>query len=379
MAFGKKKEKKPTYYRLDEILKYKAIYRMIIGERSNGKSFAVLEYAIRKYWEDGGQLAVIRRWQDDFRGKRGEVMFDGLAAAGKISEITDGAWETVYYWSGRWYLAKYKDVEGKDGETERKLVKAEKPFAYAFALSAQEHDKSTSYPMIKRVFFDEFLTRGQYLADEFVLFMNVLSTIIRDRDDVEIFMAANTVSQYAPYFDEMGLKNIKEMKPGSIELYEYGDSGLSVAVEFSDTSHDRKKPSDKYFAFDNPRLSMITGKNGIWEIALYPHAPCKWRNKDVVFSYFIDFDHELLQGDVISVDGRVFTFIHRKTTPIQKPDADLIYSQQYDPRPNWHRNLRRGKQPVDIKIGRFFSDEKVYYQDNGVGETIRAYLDWCNT
>ena len=53
------------YYSLKKILSHKATYNMIIGERSNGKTFAVHEHALKKFWKDGSQLAVIRRWQDD--------------------------------------------------------------------------------------------------------------------------------------------------------------------------------------------------------------------------------------------------------------------------------------------------------------------------
>ena len=61
------------------------------------------------------------------------------------------------------------------------------PFCYAFALSELEHDKSTAYPNVTTVLFDEFLSRKSYLPDEFVLFMNTLSTIIRERDNVKIY------------------------------------------------------------------------------------------------------------------------------------------------------------------------------------------------
>ena len=64
------------------------------------------------------------------------------------------------------------------------------------------------------------------------MFANVLSTIIRHRNDVKIFMLANTVNKYCPYFKEMGLKHITEMKQGSIDIYTYGSSDLRVAVEY---------------------------------------------------------------------------------------------------------------------------------------------------
>ena len=74
--------------------------------------------------------------------------------------------------------------------------------------------------------------------------MNVVSTIVRQRNDVKIFMAGNTVNQYCPYFTEMGLTHIKEMDKGAIEVYKYGDSKLRVAVEYADSISTKGKPSD---------------------------------------------------------------------------------------------------------------------------------------
>ena len=69
-------EKKTKYYRLDNILKKEAQYNIIFGERSNGKTFAVLEHGLKLFAETGKQLAIIRRWKEDFRGKRGQSIFD---------------------------------------------------------------------------------------------------------------------------------------------------------------------------------------------------------------------------------------------------------------------------------------------------------------
>ena len=188
-----------------------------------------------------------------------------------------------------------------------------------------EHDKSTAYPKIRNILFDEFLSRTMYLTDEFVLLMNVFSTIIRQRTDVKIFMLGNTVNKYCPYFREMGLTNIKSMKPGQIDVYKYGDSGLQVAVEY--TAETKSKESNVYFAFNNPRLQMITG--GKWEIDIYPHSPCKFREKDIKFSYFIDFSDSLLQCDIVYKEGKYFTFIHPKTTPIKNKEKQLIYTTDF--------------------------------------------------
>lgn len=359
---------KKRYYSLDAILTKEAHYNMIIGERSNGKTYASLRYALANYVETGEQFAIIRRWQDDFRGKRSAVMFEAISANGEVEKLTGGKWTGIYYYAGRWYLCRF------DEKGER--VQDEKPFCYAFALSQMEHDKSTSYPEITIVIFDEFMTRGAYLPDEFVIFMNVLSTIIRDRNNVKIFMLGNTVNKYCPYFQEMGLTHIKEMKQGEIDVYTYGESGLKVAVEFSD-SPQKYKESDLYFAFDNPKLNMITGRGSVWEIAVYPHKPFEIQPKDIVFTFFIIFNGETLQCEVITKDSNNIIFIHRKTTPLKQPDTDLIYSPDYDPRPNWRRKINTAFTPLEKRISELFAMDKIFYQDNEVGEIVRNYLIWC--
>jgi hypothetical protein len=357
---------KQKFYSLKNILSKDAQYNIIFGERSNGKTYSVLKYGLEKFCKTGEQTAIVRRWSEDFKGKRGSTMYQALVNNNEIEKLTEGKWTDVYYYSGRWYLCKYNEKE------ERTVL--EKPIAYAFALGSMEHDKSTSYPEINTILFDEFLTRTMYLPDEFVLFMNVLSTIIRHRKNVKIFMLGNTVNKYCPYFNEMGLRHIKDMKVGDIDIYSYGDSDLKVAVEYCKPNKQGKE-SDTYFAFDNPKLNMITG--GAWEVNIYPHCPIKYAPKDIKFTYFIIFDGEILQCEVIMKDNNNFTFIHRKTSPIKDIEKDLIYSTEYSSLPNWKRKINRPVTDIEKKIAMYFAKDKVFYQDNDVGEIVRNYLMWC--
>lgn len=358
------------FYSLKNILNKQAQYNVIFGERSNGKTFAVLELGLKKYLKDGSQLGLIRRWEEDFKGKRANTLYDGLIKEDRIRKLTQGEWTGISYYSGRWYLSRWDDDLNK-------TVKSEDPIAYAFALTGMEHDKSTSYPRIKTIMFDEFLTRKLYLPDEFVTFMNVVSTIVRHRDDISIFMLGNTVNQYSPYFTEMGLKHVKKMKQGDIDIYTYGESGLRVAVEYADSPSKKGKPSDLYFAFDNPKLHMITG--GVWEIAIYPHCPCKFTNKEIVYIYFIQFESDLLQCEIVQHEDLFFTYIHRKTTPLRDDTKDLIFNPVHSPRPNHKRKITKPVTLLDKKITEFYINDKVFYQDNEIGEVVRNYLNWCKT
>lgn len=187
-------------------------------------------------------------------------------------------------------------------------------------------------------------------------------------------MLGNTVNKYCPYFKEMGLTHIKEMKPGDIDLYRYGDTDLLVAVEYT-LSNKAGKESDLYFAFDNPKLSMITG--GSWEIDIYPHCPVKYKPKDVLFTFFIEFAGDLLQCEVIQYNDMGFIFIHKKTTPLQDPEKDLIFSPDFSARPNYRRKITIPTDNITVKIAEYFKKDKIFYSDNEIGEIVRNYLIWC--
>lgn len=359
------------FYSLKKIKSLKCHYNIIFGKRSNGKTYSVLEEAVKKYVKYGEQTAYLRRYREDFIGKRGQNLFASIAANDVISQLTDGKWTTVKYNASQWFFAK------PDEKNPDKLISASEPFCYGFSLSSMEHDKSVSYPKITTIIFDEFISRIGYLNNEFVTFMNCLSTIIRQRNNVTIYMLGNTVNKYCPYFKEMGLGHIEEMEPGKIDVYTYGESGLKVAVERTINHNIEGRKSEVYFAFDNPSLNMITG--GAWELDLYPHCPRDFHDEDINYKFFLKFNDQILQGEFVCLDDCNFIYFHRKTGDIRHPERDLVFSDEYDPRPNHVRNIRRSSLKVCKRIGIFFRDEKVFYQDNDVGEVVRNYLQFCKT
>ena len=313
------------YYTLDRIKELKCQYNLIFGKRSNGKTYAVLLEGLKNYIHKGKQMAYLRRYREDFVGKRGQVLFNALVANNEVSRLTEGKWDTIKYMSSQWFLAK------KDPKNDGKLITDSVPFCYGFSLGQMEHDKSTAYPDVTTVVFDEFISRIGYIPNEFVLFMNVLSTIIRQRNDVTIYMLGNTVNKYCPYFAEMGLGHIEEMEPGKIDVYGYGDSKLKVAVEYTMNHNVEGRKSDVYFAFNNPNLQMITG--GAWELDIHPHLPREYNDENIVYKFFVVFNDQIIQCEVLEFDDCSFIYCHRKTTPIKKPENDLIFSDEYDPRP----------------------------------------------
>ena len=356
------------YYSLDRIKKKNAVYNIIIGERSNGKTYAVLMEGLKTYLKTGGQIAYIRRWKEDITGKRASMIWNAINENGEVAKLTNGEYEGVHYYNGKFYLCKYKNNKAVYNENDC--------IGYVFALSDTEHNKSISYPRVEIILFDEFTTKHLYLHDEFVLFMNTISTIVRQRTNVKIYMCGNTVDKYCPYFQEMGLKHVQKMEQGTIDVYRYGDSKLTVAVEYCASTKSKKK-NNFYFAFDNPKLEMITG--GAWELNMYPHLPVKYKPKDVKFIYFIIFNDNIYQCEIVQKDNITFTYIHVKTTPIKDEDNDLIYTLEYVPKMNYNRNIFKPINKLQERVLWYFKTDRVYYQNNEVGDAINNYLKICKS
>lgn len=362
--------KKPRYYDVSHLLKDypNAHYYVVFGERSNGKTYSAIDYALRQYFKYGEQFAYVRRFGEDIRPKNIGTLMAGHVENGRITELSGGRFSLVNYTSNKFFACNF------DEET-RKIEMDINPMGFTFDLNSMEHHKGTSYPKITTIIFDEFLSRQGYLPNEFVLFMNTLSTIIRDRSNVRIFMLGNTVNKFCPYFAEMGLKHIKEQKPGTVEIYNYAQTGLSVAVEYCDPMSNRGgKSSDIYFAFDNPQLQMIT--TGAWEIAIYPHLNVRYKPKDIIFQFFISFDDAILHCEMISTEYSYFMFVHPKTTPIKDEDNDIIYTNRPNERWNYRVGIENQRDKLSLEIRKLIRENKVFYSDNETGEILRNYLLW---
>ena len=363
--------KRFNFYSADHLLMDfpDAQYYMIYGERSNGKTYDSLLRGLRNYAKTGEQFAYLRRWGEDIRTKNLSNLFSGHIENGVLKTLFTDKWNQIYYRSGKFFLEKRED----DGT----VTRDENPVGYAFDLNGMEHYKSTSFPRVTLIIFDEFLSRNGYLPNEFTLFQNSLSTIIRHRDNVKIFMLGNTVNQSCPYFNEMGLTHIKKQKQGTVDLYTY-PNGAKVVVEYAESSYKRGgKASDVYFAFDDPEINMIT--TGIWEMNIYPHLNVRYRPKDVVANFFIDFEGDLLHGEVVSLDTGPFIFLHRKTTPIKDESKDIVYTTYADERWNYRMCLTKQSDDLSCFILKCLRENKIFYSTNEIGECMRNYVMWSDS
>ena len=354
------------FYNIEPLWETGSPYCIAYGGRTNGKTFTTLKLLTKLYFEEDIQFVYLRRYDDDIKPKRVSKIFNDMTDNRIIQKYSGGKYTHVIPFNGALYPAYYD-------ETFDKYIKAPEPMGFTMALNTQHHDKSNPMPKVKVLVFEEFMERT-YLEDEFTLFANVISTVARNKKGFRVIMLANTITKYCPYFKEMGLFHAKQQKMGTIETYKYGDSRLSVSVEYTQQLSKSKQEASYLFAFDNPKLRMIT--DGVWELGIYPRLPFKYNRKYIKYKFYIEFDDEKFQCEILKHEKDKLLYIHRKTTPF-KSDKDLIFSLKQEPSKYRKMNILIPSDKVTKTLARFFIEDNVYYQDNEVGNTVANYIEWC--
>lgn len=361
-------------------------HELIYGERSNGKTFQALAWSFYDCAMNGWNMSYIRATKEGFKGKNGRALFEDLSTAGVIEFVTGGEYSGVQYYAQAWYLTK-KVVDDKTGAIH--IVRDDtQPFCWAIALSTWQTDKGFTLPNCYIHIFDEFVRKGAADPEEFDAFEQVKSTLVRQGATDRIIMLGNTVNKFSVYFRNMRLsKVVKDMEAGDMRIVinKSNEPGIvpdaGFLLYYSDEGLKTPKKSNLFFNYGSGKTNkMIT--QGSWDMADYPHIgkDKRYASSEVVFTFYIRWDEEILACDVVQRETCAYIAIHRKTGGIKHPDEDLVYDPDiYSIQPNWRRNLLRDfdEAKFESRMLDFFRRDLVYYQDNEVGDMVRAYLDWC--
>lgn len=284
------------YYDCSKILAENSIYNIVIGQRSNGKTYGFIEEALGEYCENGYPSVYIRRYDESITSanifKLCTPHIDSLAI------MSNGRWNNFEY-KNRCFFPTRLDSNGK-------VEERGEPFLYCVGMNSWEHKKGQDRGFVRYIIFDEFLTRDTYLNDEYAKFMNLLSSFIRDRVGTTIVMLGNTVNKFCPYFSKFKI-DMKKIKQGFIYNYRYGDTTMSL--EYCKPSTNTSKVNKAYFDFDEKQLDMI--KSGYWEICSYPRFYNGKRDDcEELGHIYIHFSTHVLRWDLlIDDDKNVISFI----------------------------------------------------------------------
>ena len=268
------------FYSLDKLLGIApdSDFYLIIGQRGNGKTVSCLKYCLDKYKADKTRFCYIRRWDEDIKAFRSELLFTGYMD--QYVKKLFGEDFKIQYYRHKYYL-----VNGNGTKVDC--------IGYVLSLSAAGHTKSVAYENVGTIIMDEFIQMSgeRQLQDELLKFDNTLSTIIRGdnvKNNIKVFLCANTVSKFSPYFIRFGIE-INKVNQGdiitkNIPIDDDSKTVLKVALEYCAFNKEVSEDINKYTNSD-----MI--RKGLWEIPKtdsIPAAPNEIAKEKLLFSVYED-------------------------------------------------------------------------------------------
>ena len=192
------------FYNYDRVISYNAFLNFLIGERGVGKTFGASEFVTRQFIKKGHEFVYIRRYKTDLeKGKK--KFFKALINEGKFENHK-------------------LEVKGDTFLIDEKIA------GYSITLSTAHQIKSSNFPKVKYIIFDEFLIedgQSHYLKNEVNIFLGLIESVARMRD-VKILCLGNATNDINPYFLFFDLtlpynNDIKLYKNGLI-LLQYMDN-----------------------------------------------------------------------------------------------------------------------------------------------------------
>lgn len=363
------------YFDIRSVLKEvpDAQYYMFQGERSNGKTYSALSYALDRFVENDEQFVYVRRHSESVSVKYMRLLFNGNRKTGDLQQhLTKVGYDDIEYYSSAFWVTT-QDEKGKSIRV--------KPIGFTMSINTWETAKGGSIPDAGTIIFDEYLTRKYYLPNEPILFENLVSSIVRERNNVKVIMLANTVSWTCPYYTEWGLNHVRGMKQGTFDTYQTGDGRRKIVVCY--TEHAGSKASDVYFNYDNARSRMIT--EGTWETAIYPRIPENldgWTYGEPSYIQSIDGWCVKLQP-AQTPDGLpvLLVFDNGRTLVTSEPPYidqryknRIVYTDYFYPCANVKLAISKHNDKYTQFILSCFKQGRVFYMNNTVGENVRNYL-----
>lgn len=266
-------------------------YYMLLSKRGVGKTTSMILLGLILFKLYGTIMQYIRQVEGMTTPKNAQELMSTILSCGYIERITEGRWNYATYYANRWTFANI-DENGKITE------KSKIHFMYTLSIDKSFYYKSNyNAPTGDLTIYDEFINK-HYTNNEFVFYLDILSTIIRRRTGTINVLLSNTIDEYSEYFDEFEIEEqIKGLKRGDCTIATTS-GGTKIYIEIID-QHDKNSArlNKEFFGFRNPRLYAITG-SGDWNVPV-----CKHYDFEDDTAELIDRTHYIEMGlNMVSVE-----------------------------------------------------------------------------
>lgn len=348
--------KKKNYVSVDKIKKIPGDYLLLLGERANGKSYAVKSWVLSEcYKRNTCEFVYLRRFDLDVKDSVAVNYFADMP----VYEITNGEYSCVDVYRKSIYFANVDEETGK-------TVRGRK-IGYCHALSGAEHYKSLAFPKVDFIVMEEFISvDGHYLFNEPDKLQHYISSIYRHKR-AKVILIGNLISRICPYYREWGLQTgLKTQKHGEIKTYKIGDT--VIAVYLTDSLNYN---SGMFFGHIAKNITK-----GDYETQILPHLPKPKFRYNVLYQFVLEYNEfkflcELLQDNEKA--NQIVWYVQPKTTEIQPKTRVISNIYNIDP---WFSMTFKDLTPNEKACMEMIFNEQVCYSDNLTGTEFLNILKY---
>lgn len=341
-------------------------YYMFFSKRGVGKTTTMLLLGLILFKLYGVVIQYIRQKEDMLRPKFAQELMKTVLECGYIERLTEGRWNYAYYYANKWVFCRLSE----SGKIEEKTAIH---FMYELSIDQSFVYKSNyNAPHGDWIIFDEMLGK-KYEPNEFIYFMDILSTIIRKRQGVRIILLSNAIDEYSEYFEEFEIEEqVKKLKRGDCDICT-SSGGTKIYVEKIDQNDKNAARLNKeYFGFKSPMLYAITGQ-GDWNVQICKHWDLEDEAELIDRTHYIKMGLNMVRLELMRSEKYGYHVRVQKATKIY-PDS-IIYTM--DEITDQRFRHSKGHTMVDRFLWMLLDRDLWHYRTNSQKNFIDKYLLIC--
>lgn len=335
------------------------------SERSVGKTTNILLIGMVMYKLYGTQIQLVRH--HIAKASYYRELFNTIVNYNNgqyILALTDGKYNAVKYYQKRFHYIKVEN--GKE------VDKDETPFCVSLAAEDCYALCSTyEAPRGDLIVLDECFN-DRNTPDEFVRFVHLHKTIVRERMSDKIFILGNTLDINNIWYRQLMIQNeIRQLKHGQSKIV-YTPQGMPIYIHFLENRAPEKRRlfNSVHYGFNNPELNAIVG-NGEWNVKMYPQT-CELKDREILVRgiYFNYHDDLFLEMSLIKAESGKYIEVH----PARYESAmrgDLQYVLRLPVRKN---QLYFGKDSISNLIIKMIRKKRIVFADNETGDLFDKFM-----
>lgn len=334
------------WYSYQKLLSQNCFLNFVMSPRGNGKTYGAKKYMINNFIKKGKQSIYVRRTVVELDGMKG-TFFNDIC-----EEFPEHEFE----------------VKGNIG-----YIDGEEAIFF-IPLSTSLSKKSSAYPKVTTIFFDEYViatgASTRYLKNEMFILFELIETVMRVRNtpDMRIVLMANAVSYVNPLF------TFYDIEPNpNLRFQKFHNKSICLEL-FTDESFMEKKKDTKFG-------KLIEGTSyadyAIGNVAYEDSSDFIMRKREGrKWEYIATLKTE---GRAVGVWGDLYQNIFHVDDQINLQSTTHNYTLSSNDVEEGYQNIKSGRDGWRIRqLRKAYHESRIYYKNQDLkkffNNTIIKYL-----